>query len=150
MQHSVEDFSEKQRRVELKYVWNFVAKTVLVESASQFSFEELRRTQYSLKTNFRSHIDHDTYGKTLRNKLSESRSAVLGWFVCFALRFIPHEPRKKTHIPYIYNTSNQESFLKFSEKRYKYKTATVTCNFILFTSINHCACDLPNSRISLW
>ena len=27
--------------------------------------------------------------------------AVLGRFVCFALRFIPHGPRKKTLIPYL-------------------------------------------------
>ena len=26
-----------------------------------------------------------------------NREAVLGWFVCSALRFIPHEPRKKRH-----------------------------------------------------
>ena len=39
----------KQRRVELKSVGNFVAKTVLVESANQFSLEDLCRTQYSLK-----------------------------------------------------------------------------------------------------
>ena len=31
--------------------------------------------------------------------------AVLGRFVCSALRFIPHEPRKKTLIPYIDNIS---------------------------------------------
>ena len=31
----------KQRRVELKSVGNFVAKTALVESANQFSLEEL-------------------------------------------------------------------------------------------------------------
>ena len=55
----------KQRRVELKSVGKFVAKAVLVESASQFSLEELCRTQYSLKYFFRSHIDHQTYGKTL-------------------------------------------------------------------------------------
>ena len=36
-------------RVELKSVGNFVAMTVLVESANQFSLEELCRTQYSLK-----------------------------------------------------------------------------------------------------
>ena len=36
MRHSFEEFSEKQRRVELKSVGNFVAKTVLVESAHQF------------------------------------------------------------------------------------------------------------------
>ena len=41
MQHNFEAFSEKQRRVELKSVGNFVAKAVLVESASQFSLEEL-------------------------------------------------------------------------------------------------------------
>ena len=49
MQHSVEEFSEKQRRVELKYVGHFVAKAVLVESANQFSLEEMCRTQYILK-----------------------------------------------------------------------------------------------------
>ena len=47
--HSFEEFSEKQRRVEMKSYGNFVAKTVLVESANQFSLEELCRTQYSLK-----------------------------------------------------------------------------------------------------
>ena len=41
MKHSFEEFSEKQRRDELKSVGNFVAKTVLVESANQFSLEEL-------------------------------------------------------------------------------------------------------------
>ena len=66
MQHSFDEFSEKQRRVELKSVGNFVAKTVLVESANQFSLEELCRTQYSLIYFFRSHIDHHTYSKTLR------------------------------------------------------------------------------------
>ena len=65
IQHSFEAFSEKQRRVELKSVGNFVAKTVLVEIANQFSLEELYRTQYSLKYFFRSHVDHQTYGKTL-------------------------------------------------------------------------------------
>ena len=55
----------KQRRVELKSVGNFVAKTVLIESANQFSLEELCRTHCSLKYFFRSHIDHHTYGKTL-------------------------------------------------------------------------------------
>ena len=49
IQNSFEEFSEKQRRVELKSVGNFVARTVLVESANQFSLEELCRTQYSLK-----------------------------------------------------------------------------------------------------
>ena len=38
---------------------------MLVESANQFSLEELCRTQYSLKYFFRSHVDHQTYGKTL-------------------------------------------------------------------------------------
>ena len=57
----------KQRRVELKSVGNFVAKTVLVESANQISLEELCRTQYSLKYFFRSHVNHQTYGKTLNS-----------------------------------------------------------------------------------
>ena len=45
MQHRFEVFSEKQRRVELKSVGNCVAKKVLVESANEFSFEELCRTE---------------------------------------------------------------------------------------------------------
>ena len=59
-------FRKKQRRVELKFVGNFVAKRVLVESANQFSLEELCRTQYSKKYFFRSHVVLQTYGKTLR------------------------------------------------------------------------------------
>ena len=51
----------KQRRVELKSVGNFVANTVLVESANQFSLEELYRTQCSLTYFFRSHVDHQTW-----------------------------------------------------------------------------------------
>ena len=69
MHHSFEEFSEKRRRVKLKSVGNFVSKAVLVESANQFSLEELCRTQYILKYFFRSHIDHQTYGKTLTNSL---------------------------------------------------------------------------------
>ena len=45
MQHICEEFSEKQRRVVLKSVGNFVAKAVLVESENQFSLVELCRTQ---------------------------------------------------------------------------------------------------------
>ena len=44
---------------------------MLVESANQFSLEELCRTQYSLKYFFRSHVDHQTYGKTLTCKTCE-------------------------------------------------------------------------------
>ena len=42
MKHSFEEFS-----VEFKSVGNFVAKTMLVESANQFSLEKLCRTQYN-------------------------------------------------------------------------------------------------------
>ena len=48
MQEHFEQFVGKQRRVELKYVGNFIAKTVLAESANQFSLEELYRKQNSL------------------------------------------------------------------------------------------------------
>ena len=65
LQDSFEEFSEKQRRDELKSVGKLVAKTVLVESANQFSLKKLCRTQYSMNYFFRSHIDHQTYGKTL-------------------------------------------------------------------------------------
>ena len=66
MQHSFEEFSDKERRVELKSVGNFVAEAVLVESANQFSLEEVCRTQYSLKYFFRSHINHQTLWKNLK------------------------------------------------------------------------------------
>ena len=49
MQQHFEQIAGKQRRLELKSVGNFVAKAVLVESANQFSLEELCGTQYSLK-----------------------------------------------------------------------------------------------------
>ena len=49
MQQHFEQFVVKQRRVKLKSVGNFVAKTVLVESANQFSLGELCRTQYSFE-----------------------------------------------------------------------------------------------------
>ena len=39
MQHSFEEFSEKQRRFELKSVGNFEAKTVLVESANHMYYK---------------------------------------------------------------------------------------------------------------
>ena len=45
----LKSFQKKQRRVELKSVGNFVAKTVLVESANQFSLDEVCRTKHSLK-----------------------------------------------------------------------------------------------------
>ena len=57
-----------------------------------------------------------------------NREMVLGPFVCSALRFIPHEPRKKdTHSLYL-QCFQQGPFLKFSNKRYKFEipTATVT------------------------
>ena len=69
LQH-FEQFVGKKRRVELKSVGNFVANTVLIESANQFSLEELCRTQNSLKYSIRSHVDHQTYGKTLKARLS--------------------------------------------------------------------------------
>ena len=43
----------KKRRNELTSVVNFVTKRVLVESANQFSLEELCRKQYSLKYFFK-------------------------------------------------------------------------------------------------
>ena len=49
MQLHFEQFVGKQRRLELKSIGNFIAKAVMIESANQFSLEELYRTQYSLK-----------------------------------------------------------------------------------------------------
>ena len=50
----------------------------------------------------------------------------LGRSVCSALRFIPHEPRKKTLIPLYLQCFQQGPFLNFSEKRYKFKIPTAT------------------------
>ena len=44
MQHSFEAFLDKLGRVKLKFVGNFIAKTVFIESANQFSLEELCKT----------------------------------------------------------------------------------------------------------
>ena len=44
MQQNFEQFVGKQKNVELKYVGNFLAKTVLVESENKFSLDELCRT----------------------------------------------------------------------------------------------------------
>ena len=55
-----------------------------------------------------------------------NREAVLGRFVCSALRFIPHEPRKRdTHSLYL-QCFQQVPFLKFSDKRCKLKIPTAT------------------------
>ena len=66
MQQSFEEFSEKQRRVELKYVGNFVVKAVLIESANQFSLEELCRAQFCLKYFSKPYRPSDPLKKTLR------------------------------------------------------------------------------------
>ena len=55
-----------------------------------------------------------------------NREAVLGQFVCSALRFIPHEPRKKDAHSLYLQCFQQRLFLKFSEKGYKFKIPTVT------------------------
>ena len=65
MQQHFERFVGKQRRVELKSVEHFVAKTVLVESANQFSLEELCRTRNSLKYFSKSYRTSDRLEKLL-------------------------------------------------------------------------------------
>ena len=61
-------------------------------------------------------------GQTNRVK----REAVLLRFVCSALRFIPHEQKKKdTHSLYL-QCFQQGPFLKLSNKRYKFKIPTAT------------------------
>ena len=60
MQHSFEEFSEKQRRVKLKSVGNFVATAVVVEGANQFSLEEMCRTKFSLKYFSKPHRPSDS------------------------------------------------------------------------------------------
>ena len=66
MQHSFEEFSEKQRRAELNYVGNFVANAVLAESVNQFSLEEVCRTQYSLKYFSKPYLPSDPLEKPLK------------------------------------------------------------------------------------
>ena len=48
MQQTFEEFSEKQRRVEVKSVEYFEAKTVFVESTNQFLLEEYDTVQLEL------------------------------------------------------------------------------------------------------
>ena len=55
-----------------------------------------------------------------------NREAVLGRFVCSALRFIPHEPRKKDIHSLYLQCFQQRPFLKLSEKSYKFKIPTET------------------------
>ena len=69
-----------------------------------------------------------------------NREAVLGWFVCSALRFIPHEPRKKDAHSLYLQCFQQGLFLKFSEKSYWFKFPQYRAlNFIW--CISYCTCD---------
>ena len=55
-----------------------------------------------------------------------NREAVLGRFVCSALRFIPHEPRKKdTHSLYL-QCFKPRTLSKLLRENYKFKIPTVT------------------------
>ena len=65
MQQHFEQFVMKQRRVELKSVGNVVAKEELVESANQFSLEELCRTHYILIYFSKPYRPSDPLEKTL-------------------------------------------------------------------------------------
>ena len=61
-----------------------------------------------------------------------NREAVLVRFVCSALRFISHEPRKKdTHSLYL-QCLQQKSLLKFSERSKKFKFPSEIGNMTLF------------------
>ena len=61
-----------------------------------------------------------------------NREAVLGRFVCSALRFIPHEPREKdTHSLYL-QCFQQGPFLKFSDQRFKFKIPTAAGTYHQF------------------
>ena len=60
------------------------------------------------------------------------REAVLERFVCSALRFISHEPRKKdTHSLYL-QCLQQRPLLKFSEQSKKFKSPAEIGNLTLF------------------
>ena len=61
------------------------------------------------------------------NKSCEQRSSSRQ-FVCSAFRFIPCEPRKRGNHSLYLQCFHQRSFLKFSEKSYKFK-------FLLFTGM---------------
>ena len=68
----------------------------MVESANQFSLEELCRTQYSLKYFFRSHVDHQTYGKTLTVKVRAR--GILKTKISFFLAVIQFSDQKNTKV----------------------------------------------------
>ena len=72
-------------------------------------------------------------------------SRVLGRFVCSAVRFIPHKPRKTTGISPIVNSVIQDPFLD-SLRKLKIQISTQTGTFSKF-HVNHRACDMSNYRI---
>ena len=77
-----------------------------------------------------------------------NREAVFGRFVCSALRFIPHEPRKKdTHSLYLQRL-HQRPFLKFAKKSYKFKLPLVmgTYNIIWCKSMRMWFSQLPGTN----
>ena len=77
MHHSFRRVFRKTKKSWLKSVGNFVAKTVLIESANQFSLDELCRSiQYTAWNIFRSHIVHQTVWKILNDLLDYRCMAV--------------------------------------------------------------------------
>ena len=57
-----------------------------------------------------------------------NHEAILGRFICSALQFIPHEPRKKfkdTHSLYL-QSLKQRPFLKFFAENNEFKIPAVT------------------------
>ena len=79
LQHSFEEVSEKQRRDELKSVGNFVAKTVLVESANHWKSCVWHSIVWNI---FRSHIDHQTLWKNLKESCTPPLKNSRGYEAC--------------------------------------------------------------------
>ena len=159
MQHSFEEFSEKQRRVELKSVGNFVAKTVLVESANQFLLEVLCRTQYSMKYFSRSHIDHQTYGKTFiafhfelegesryvtkRTYPSSSETTKLQfhWSIIITSSY---------HYLFIEKVKSSELLIKQPRYGGSRRRTQIPWLATMHTLMKHIICLILNSRVTFW
>ena len=82
MQQQFEQFVGKQRRVELQSVWNFEARTVLVER--EFSFHWKSCVGHSTDWNiFRSHIVHETVLKNQKVKKQSRAISPISWLALF-------------------------------------------------------------------
>ena len=90
------------------------------------------------------------FGYELERRTNKTREP---WFVCSVLRFIPNEslPPKKTHSLYL-QCFHQRTFIKHSEKSYKFKFLlfTGTLNLIWWKSLRTWSAQLTNYLMTVF